>query len=132
MTKLIEHVAQQALPNENRGLPTLNLDECERTGLPMDWDIIGVFGDILMCKYVDENPHGEVLRNGIYLKQEVTQNLWRVVEVLIVGPSASKNVNVGDLLMIPGDRGIPGLSKDGTKLIFINEPRAFAKVKPNT
>lgn len=130
MSKTVrEHVLQKQLPDQNRGLPALNLDEVQRQKVPMDWDITDVFGDILMCKYIDENDHGEVLRDGVWLRQDVTHNLWRVVEVLKTGPGCSGNISVGDKLMIPGDKGIPSVSNKGERLIFVNEERAFAKVE---
>jgi len=119
-----------SLPPNNSGLPSLNLDECNKSSLPSDWEIAGVFGDILMCEYIDENLNGEILRDGIYLKRDITQNLWRVVKVLKVGPSSSERIKEGDMLLIPGDRGIPGITKQGKRLIFVNEPRVFARVLP--
>lgn len=118
---------ENGLPRQNFGLPTLNLDNCH-DGIPSDWSITEVFGDILMCKYIDENKTGEVLRDGIWLNKDITRNIWRVVEVLKVGPGVQYNVKEGDFLMIPGDRGLPGIGKNGEKIIFINMERAFAKV----
>ena len=48
----------------------------------------------------------------------------------MIGPSVPAGINVGDTLMIPGDRGLEGMSKDNEKLIFINAERIFAKVSP--
>lgn len=129
MSKLAEHVMQEKLPRENRGLPSLNLDECQRLSIPTDWDICEVFGDILMCERADENAEGEVLRDGIWLRQDITQNLWRIVKVLKKGPKATDYVQVGDYLMIPGDRGLT-MFKDRQKLVFVNEERVFCKVTP--
>ena len=122
----------RGLPRQNFGLPSLDLDQCQRTSVPTDWDVVGVFGDIIMCKYVDENKQGEVLRNGIWLRKEISQYLWRVVEVMQVGPEVPKYVNVGDTLMIPQDRGIGAVNKNGDSLVFINVSRVFAKVTPTT
>lgn len=130
MANLGSEVNQNGLPRENFGLPSLNLDECNRDSIPSDWEITDVFGDILMCEFVDENVNGEVMRTGIWVKQDITQHLWRIVRVLKVGPNASDRIKEGDCVMIPGDKGIRGLQKDGRKVIFINEPRLFAKVKP--
>lgn len=123
-----EEKLMQDLPQENFGLPGLNLDDCSRDGIPSDWEIDAVLSDILMCKYVDENIHGEVLRDGIWMQVDVTQHLWRVCEVIKIGPEC-KEIKVGDRVMVPGGRGIPGVSKGGEKLIFLNEQRVFAVVK---
>ena len=128
MSKSVEHKTDRGLPTGNFGMPSLNLDQCNRTAIPSDWDITEVFGDIIMCKYVDENATGEVQRNGIWVQRDVVKHLWRVVEVVLKGPSVPAGIEVGDYLMIPGDRGLEGMSKDGLKLIFINAERIFAKV----
>jgi hypothetical protein len=117
------------LPRVNMGLPTLNLENCSKDAIPSDWDITEVFGDIIMCKYVDENATGEVLRNGIWLSKDISHNLWRIVEVILAGPEAI-GINIGDTLLVPGDKGIPGMSKNGVKLLFVNKERIFGKVKP--
>lgn len=108
----------------------LNLDSCSRDALPPDWDITGVFGDILMCEFADENVSGEVIRSGIYVKTDVTNNLWRTVKILMKGPGATDNVSVGDYVIMPNDRGIRGMSKGGKKIVFVNEDRLFCKVAP--
>lgn len=114
----------------NLGLPSLDLEQCNKDAIPSDWDITGVLGDILMCEYVDENETGEVMRNGIYVQKSMVPYLWRVVKVLKIGPQASENIKEGDFLMLPSDKGIKGITKDKKNLVFINEPRVFAKVKP--
>lgn len=118
-----------------------NLIDVERyktAEIPMeDWNIVGVFGDILLCKFVDveEGNFGEgeyITRGGIAVPLDVTKHTWRIVEVLQRGPKVTDEINVGDLLMIPNDRGIPCVKKNdqGKKesLIFINEDRVFCKV----
>jgi len=118
----------KGLAKEVNGIAPLDLESCSRDAIPKDWEIDSVMGDILMCRYVDENESGEVMRDGVWVPLNMVQHLWRVVEVMKVGPQASENMNEGDFLMIPSSRGIPGVSKGGDKLIFINEPRVFAKV----
>ena len=120
----------------------IELEKYRGAEVPMDdWKIIGVFGDILLCKFVDsqEGPGGEyVMRNGIAVPLDVTKHTWRIVQVLQAGPEVSKEIKAGDLLMIPNDRGIPCVQKVGKvkeNLIFINEARVFCKVeerKPST
>lgn len=119
----------KGLPAEVNGLPGLNLDDCSRDGIPSDWEIDSVLSDIIMATYVDENETGEVLRDGIWLQKDMTQHLWRVCQVEKVGPQCT-DVKEGDIVMVPGGKGIPGVSKGGKKLLFLNEQRVFAIVKP--
>jgi hypothetical protein len=112
------------------------LEKYADTEIPMsDWNITGVFHDILMCRYADV-PEGDdgshIIRNGIVVPLDVRTGTWRVVEVLKKGASSSDDISVGDLLMIPNDRGISCVqSHDGKKerFIFINEERIFCKVE---
>lgn len=131
MTKLaqmIEDNGRGSLPNENFGLPSLDLNDMQGIGVPADYEITGVLGDILMCEMADENDLGEVNRGGIWVKQEVTTKMWRVAKVLKAGPGCSGNVKVGDHVMFPSDKGIP-MIQHKKKYIFLNEPRIFCIVK---
>lgn len=123
--------AQAALARDDLvGAKTsFKMDEVGTTRIPNDWDIETPLHDIIMAEYVDENEHGEVLRNGIWLKQEITNKLWRVAKVLKMGPSCSDNIKPGVLIMFPSDKGIPMITFSGQKLIFLNEERIFAIVK---
>lgn len=111
------------------------LEKYADTEIPMsDWNIIDVFHDILMCRFADV-PEGDdgthIIRNGIVVPIDVRTGTWRVVEVLKKGPKASDTIEVGDLLMIPNDRGISCVQQhDGNKerFIFINDERVFCKV----
>lgn len=114
----------------NRGVPSLDLDGYGREALPTDWDIVETFHDIIMCEYADETETGEVNRGGILLQKEMVHQLWRVVKVLMKGHAVTDRIKVGDYLMIPNDRGIKGVNKDKKNIIFLNEERIFAKVKP--
>lgn len=111
------------------GRTTFKMDETGSTRIPGDWDIETPLHDIIMAEYADENAQGEVLRDGIWLKQEITNKLWRVAKVLKMGPSCSENIKPGVLIMFPSDRGIPMITFSGKKLIFLNEERIFAIVK---
>ena len=121
----IAHTMQETLPVENSGLPSLNLDTMQGTRLSTDWITRKLMGDVLMAEYVDENEHGEVKRDGIWLKQDITHKLWRVAKVLMKGPKCSNNIQIGDLVRFPGDRGIPMISTGGKKYIYLNEERVF-------
>ncbi len=111
------------------GRSSFKIDETGTTRIPGDWDIKTPLHDIIMAEFVDENDAGEILRDGIWLKQEITNKLWRVARVLKCGPSCSGNVKPGVLVMFPSDRGIPMVTFFGKKLIFLNEERIFAIVE---
>jgi len=121
---------QKGLPEDVKGLPPLNLDTCNKDAIPANWDIVGVMGDILMCQFVDEADDGDLMREGVYVPKGMIKYLWRVAKVLKIGPASSGNIKVDDYVMIPSDKGIPGVTKDGKKLIFLNEQRVFAVVVP--
>ena len=122
----------RGLPEEVHGIAPLDLDKCSKDALPPDWEVTGTFGDILMCEYADltRDEHQDTVRNGIVVPKGMIQYMWRVVQVKMKGPQASDNVEVGDYLMIPSGKGIPGVGINGEKLLFINEERMFCKVKP--
>lgn len=115
----------------------IDIEKYRSAEIPMeDWNITGVFGDILLCEFVDVAEGGVegdyILRGGIAVPLDTTRHTWRIVKVLQKGVKSSGEINVGDLLMIPNDRGIPCVQKNGKKkenLIFINEDRVFCKVE---
>lgn len=116
---------RKSLPQENKGLPPLNLDTMQGIRLTQDWETKKLLGDIILAEYVDENEHGEVIRNGIWLKQDITGKLWRVARVIMKGIDCSNDIQVGDLIRFPSDRGIPMISSGGKKLIYLNQERVF-------
>ena len=77
----------------------------------------------------DENNNGEVNRDGIWLKQDITSKMWRVALVIKAGPTCSGNVKVGDYVMYPSDKGLP-MVRTNKKYIFLNESRIFCTCKP--
>lgn len=115
---------------------TIVLEKYASAEIPMDdWDIIDVFGDILLCRFADI-PEGDdgshIMRNGIAIPLDVSRHTWRIVEVLKKGLKASSEINIGDRLMIPNDRGISCVQQSSgkrEKFIFINEDRIFCKVQ---
>ena len=132
MSKLADVIEQEgrgALPRENFGLPSLDLTEMQGVSIPADWEIDGVLGDVLMCEVIDENESGEVLRNGIWLKQDIVGKMWRVAKVEKVGPECTGRINVGEYVMYPSDKGLP-MMRHKKKYIFLNEPRVFCTCKP--
>lgn len=130
LSKIIAEEARGSLPQENRGLPAFDLLEMQGVEIPMEYDIISVLGDILMCEIVDETKDGQVMRNGIIVPQEMQTKMWRVGKVLLKGPQCSEHVNAGDYIMYPSDKGIPMISHEKKKLVFLNEARMFCVCKP--
>ena len=112
---------------EVQGLPTLNLDTMQGTTVNSDMEFLAVFGDIIMLRIVDESEKGEVWRDGIWIQKDMVKKLWRRGEVVLFGPKCV-GVEKGDHLMYPSDKGLPFVSVDGNKYIFINMERVFAKV----
>jgi hypothetical protein len=116
----------------------IELEKYAGVEIPMgDWDIVGVYDNIIMCEYVDlDDSFGDglyIVRDGISIPLDTVRTSWRIVKALHIGPEA-KGVEVGDLLMVPGDRGIPCIQRteNGKKkyFVFINMDRIFCKVKP--
>lgn len=130
MTTVAEHVLQQKLPRENRGIASLNLDEYSNEKLPIDWEFESPAGDIIVGVLADETKEGEVIRGGIVLNRDVTRFMWRVMKITKLGPDCTDHYNVGDFVMFPNDRGLKAVSMDGQKLVFLNEERLFGRVKP--
>lgn len=114
------------------GLPTLDLDNVGGMVIPTDWQIKSVMGDIIMAEYIDENDQGEVFRGGIWLKQEVTNKMWRVAKVIKIGAGCYGQVKEGDLIMFPSDKGLKMVNFDKRKYVFLNEERIFAVVEART
>lgn len=113
------------------GKAQLRLDKMVGMKIPGDWNITQPLHDIIVAVMVDENEFGEVMRDGIYIKTEMSSKLWRVAKVTQLGTACSGNVKVGDCVMYPSDRGIPMVGLDGTKYVFLNEERIFAIVEKN-
>lgn len=127
--KLIQH--EQAKLSDSDlvgGKVLIQMEDYSGTRLPTDWDIDTPLHDILMVEYVDENEFGEVLRDGIWVKQEITSKLWRVGRVIKAGPNSNPHIK-DRLIMFPSDKGIPLISFNGKKYIFLNEDRVFAVLK---
>jgi len=128
MAKDVEHMGPRGLPDLTFGYKTLNLDEMQGIDVPADFDIAGVFGDIVAVTPVDENEHGEVFRSGIWLKQDVTKKMWRRGAVVFVGPKVSE-VKPGDIVAYPSDKGLNMIQgKDKKRIVFLNMERLFCKL----
>jgi len=109
----------------------LQIDQYAALALPEDFEFTSLLSDIIMGEYADVASDGKSLvRNGIILPAETVDNrAWRVVRVLLVGPK-TQQVKVGDTVVIPGDKGLMGMSKSGKTLVFFNEERIFGVVTP--
>lgn len=118
----------RGLEDQVHGLPTLDLTSMMGTTVPPDFEFEQVFGDIVMCEIIDENEHGEVQRGGIWLKQEITEKLWRRGRVLLKGPKCT-GLDIGDEVAYPSDKGIPMVTLNKKKYIFLNMERLFGKLR---
>ncbi len=127
--------------NEYRGLeqdnglvvnpPQKSIDMTSYKGssIPLNWEIVGVTGDILMVEYVDGTEE-LVNRGGIFVNTALTPQVWRVGRIVKAGPGASKLAVEGAYVMFPNDKGIPLTKFDNKDYIFLNEERIFAYVQP--
>lgn len=102
-------------------------------GLTDDFELSMIFDDILLVEYVDENEHGEVQRNGIYVPTNAITKAWRKARVVLAGPKA-EYVKEGDIVIFPNNLGITiaNLDVNGTIIkrgIFLNEDRLFGICK---
>ena len=126
---MIEHVGPRGLPDLTHGYKTLNIDEMQGTDVPADFDIEAVFGDIVAVSPTDENEFGEIFRNGLWLKPDVTKKMWRRGKVVLVGPQVSE-VKVGDIVAYPSDKGLNMIQgKDKKRIVFLNMERLFCKLR---
>lgn len=101
-----------------------------------DHAINTLFDDIILAEFVDVSPDGNAIKRGdIWIPLNTAPRAWRVAKALVVG-SGCKNINVNDLIVFPGDRGIPvsklqytsnetGDTSIVTNGIFVNEERLF-------
>ena len=98
-------------------------------GLTDDFELTMIFDDILLVEYVDENEHGEIQRNGIYVPTNAVTKAWRKAKVVLAGPKA-EYAKKGDIVLFPSNLGVTVANIDvqGTvvkKGIFLNEDRLF-------
>ena len=99
-----------------------------------DYELSFIFDDILLIEYVDEDEHGDVLRNGIVVPTNAINKAWRRGKVILAGPDA-KYAKEGDVVVFPNNMGvtISGVTVTGKgkvkKGIFLNEERMFGICK---
>lgn len=106
-----------------------NLEKYGNSNISEDFELTELFGDVIMVAYTDCNGEGYVKRGTLWIDPATTYNMWRVGEVLMKGPKVSEQVNIGDLVQFPNDRGIPGIKFKDKTVHYINEDRLFGKVK---
>jgi len=111
---------------------SMDLDAFRGVPIPMDkYDVVDTYGDVLMGEYVEEKQETSV--GSIVMPTDFMKHTWRIVKILKVGLKAGTGVKVGDLVMIPSDKGIPQIqTRDGVRktYVFFNEDRIFCKVEP--
>lgn len=132
-----DHLKQRGQEAEIHGLPpekSIDLEYYRGQHIPIDWNIIGVTGDILMVEYADGSDDDDELvnRGGVLVKTSVTKAMWRVGKIILAGPGASEQCKPGAYILFPNDKGIPMTKFDGKNYIFINEERIFCFVEPKT
>jgi len=117
------------LPRENNGLA--DIDQYKNCPLPEDFELTELLGDVIQVEYADVDlADGQSLvRNGIIIPTSVAeQRAWRVGKVILAGPG-TKQVKAGQHVIFPGDKGLPGIQKNGRMTVFLNEQRIFGICK---
>lgn len=100
-----------------------------------EYDLTGLYDDLLLAEYIDETPDGDIIRDGVIVPANTIQRAWRVGRVILAGVGCT-NVKPGDCIIFPHDKGIPisGITVTGHGQlehgIFLNEERLFGKCKP--
>jgi co-chaperonin GroES (HSP10) len=112
------------LARENNGLA--DIDAYKDCPLPEDYEITELLGDTIQVCYKDLAEDGKsLMRNGILLPASMVETrAWRVGEVVLAGPCC-RQVKRGDLVIFPGDKGLPALQRNGKMSIFLSENRIF-------
>ena len=98
-------------------------------GLSDDFELTMIFDDILLVEYIDENEHGEIERNGIFVPTNAVTKAWRKAKVVLAGPKA-QYATPGDIVLFPSNLGVTVANIDVNgetvkKGIFLNEDRLF-------
>lgn len=117
------------LARNNNGLA--DIDQYKNCPLPEDFEITELLGDTIQVEYADVSEDGQsVIRNGIHLPNSVVENkAWRTGKVILAGPN-TRQVKTGHYVIFPGDKGLPGIQKNGKLTVFLNEERIFGICKP--
>lgn len=100
-----------------------------------DYQISKLFDDLILAEFLDVSPDGDAIKRGdIYIPLNAAPKAWRVGQVHLLGEKCN-NVQVGDTIVFPSDKGIPvtnlqyktsdGSSKTVKNGIFLNQERLF-------
>ncbi len=96
-------------------------------------DITHVFGDVIYAKIIDESEDGTVIRNGLHIPvNDKTQQYYRFVKVVLVGPKCDPAMKPGDIVMVTSAAlaGTRGIKKSDGKYLLIPESHAMSICKP--
>lgn len=126
--KMLEDMAEDRVG----GKPPIDLNEIN-VGYtdPIDsrFEIDEMMNDLIMAEYVDESETGEVVRDGIYIKTDMTHaRAWRTAIVRKVGPKVPEQIKPGIYIRFPSDKGLPSI-QGKRKYIFLNAERVFCTMK---
>ena len=115
------------------GRPEIRLDTIDSAYAdPIDsrWEIDEMMNDLIMAEYVDESSDGELNRDGIIIKSELSRaKAWRTAIVRKVGPKVPDQIRPGCYIRFGADKGIPSI-QGRKKYIFLNADRVFCTLKP--
>lgn len=108
----------------------LGLEKYKIEPLPArDWKFTHLFDDIVMVRYVDTDHEGNIKRGSLFVPADVSRNIWRVGEVVMMGDAVKSPITVGCHVMFAADKGIPCVQYDGTQVVFLNVDRLFGVVE---
>tara|TARA_R110001606_G_scaffold345816_1_gene494710 strand:+ start:72 stop:482 length:411 start_codon:yes stop_codon:yes gene_type:complete len=105
-----------------------------------DHKLTDLFDDLILAEYTDISQDGSAIKRGdIWVPLNATPKAWRIGRVLIKG-AATKNVDVGQQIVFPSDKGIPvtklqyvdseGNTQRVEHGVFLNEERLFGTCTP--
>ena len=110
------------------GRPPIDLSEADHGSEdPIDsrFEIDQMMNDLILAEYVDEDEDGDVMRDGIYIKTNMSgARAWRTAIVRKIGSKVEPPIKVGCYIRFPSDKGIPSV-QGKHKYIFLNADRIF-------
>lgn len=119
-----------------KGLIDLSSHSSGESPLIDGYTLDNIYDDIILVRPVDESEDGDaILKNGVYIPKNAVTQAWRVGKVLLKGPNAN-NVEVGDYVIFPNDRGltVKNINVTGVGKVkagyFLNEQRLFGTCSP--
>ena len=105
-----------------------------------DHKLTDLFDDLILAEYTDVSQDGTAIKRGeIWVPLNAQPKAWRIGKVVIKG-GATKNVDVGQNIVFPSDKGIPvtklqyvdgeGNTQRVEHGVFLNEERLFGTCSP--